>query len=340
MSSMNKEDTKEHNSTFTSDQSSTIEVNGLTKKYEPHVLALDGLTFSVQKGEIFGVLGPNGAGKSTAVKVMTTLSRPDRGEVRLSGMDVTRHPKEARKLFGCVSQRSGVDGGSTGRENLMLQGRLYGLRWPLLQERVAELLDRFDLTVVADRLSNTFSGGMQRKLDLAMGLIHGPHILFLDEPTTGLDPEARANLWEIINRLANEERLTVVLTTHYLEEADQLCDRLAIIDRGKVVVEGTAEGLKGELEGDMVYIEAAEFVSESQAREILQDIPNLHEIIAEDQSLYVRTNCGAETIPMLMSTLEAAGMKVQAAKISRPSLDDVYLRYTGRTFAEVEKEEG
>lgn len=338
MNSMtNRVDTKAYGPTF-ADRGSFIEVNALTKKYGQNVLALDGLTFSVQKGEIFGLLGPNGAGKSTAVKVITTLSRLDSGEVRLSGVDVTRYPKEARKLFGCVAQRSGVDGDSTGRENLMLQGRLYGLRGYSLQERVAQLLDRFDLTDVADRLSNTYSGGMQRKLDLAMGLIHFPHILFLDEPTTGLDPEARATLWEIIKRLANEEGLTVLLTTHYLEEADHLCDRLAIIDQGKVVVEGKPEALKGELQGDIVHIEAVESVSESQVREILQDIPNLHEIIVEDQSLYVRTNHGAEAMPVLMSTLEAAGMKVQAATITRPSLDDVYLRYAGHTFAEAGKE--
>lgn len=316
-----------------------IEVRALIKKYNQEVLALDGLTFSVQKGEVFGLLGPNGAGKSTAVKVLTTLSRPNQGEVRLLDVDIIHHPKKARKLFGYVAQHSGVDGDSTGRENLMLQGRLYGLRGLLLKERVTQLLEQFNLNDAADRLSKTYSGGMQRKLDLAMGLIHRPQILFLDEPTTGLDPEARTALWEIIRHLSREDGLTVLLTTHYLEEADQLCDRLAIIDQGKIVVKGTTEELKEELNGDMVQMELTETISESRAKEILQDIPALHEIIVNELLLYVHTNHGAEQLPVLIKTLESANVNVRTATISRPSLDDVYLRHTGRVFAEKEQKE-
>ncbi|MFD1413042.1 ATP-binding cassette domain-containing protein [Oceanobacillus jeddahense] len=325
--------------TCTTDEDLAIKVRALTKKYGKDVFALNGLNFSVQKGEIYGFLGPNGAGKSTAVKVMTTLSRPSQGEVQLYNVDAIHYPEEARKLFGYVAQQSAVDGESTGRENLMLQGRLYGLRGSILSERVVQLLERFDLMDAADRLSKTYSGGMQRKLDLAMGLIHHPKILFLDEPTTGLDPEARASLWDTIHHLSKEDGLTVLLTTHYLEEADQLCDRLAIIDKGKVIVQGTPEALKGEMHGDVVHIETMEAISEFQAKDMLQGISDLHEIIVDGLSVYVRTNQGAEQLPALMSILKAENIKVRAATISRPSLDDVYLRYTGHVFAETEERE-
>lgn len=330
---------KVQRSTMASDKTLSIEVHTLTKQFGQDVLALNDLTFSVQKGEVFGLLGPNGAGKSTALKVMTTLSRPNQGDVWLNDVDVIRNPKEARKHFGYVAQLSGEDAESTGRENLMLQGRLYGLRGSLLKERVAHLLKQFNLIDVADCLSRTYSGGMQRKLDLAMGLIHRPQILFLDEPTTGLDPEARTDLWEIIQYLSREERLTVLLTTHYLEEADQLCDRLAIIDQGEVVVQGTAEMLKEELHGDIVHMKLMEAVSELQVKTILQDIQGLHEVIVDDLSLYVRTNHGAEQVPILMSKLESDNIKIQAVTISRPSLDDVYLRHTGHIFDKEEKKE-
>ncbi len=320
-----------------SDKSLAIEVQALTKRYNPDVLALNGLTFSINRGEIFGLIGPNGAGKSTAVKIMTTLSRPSQGKIRLYNIDATQYPKKARHLFGYVAQQSGVDGESTGRENLMLQGRLYGLRGLRLRERVGQLLTQFNLIEAADRLTKTYSGGMQRKLDLAMGLIHRPQLLFLDEPTTGLDPEARTSLWKMIHHLAEEEGLTVLLTTHYLEEADQLCNRMAIIDQGKVVKQGTAGELKAELNGDVVHMEITETITESRATTILQDISGLDEIIVEASTLYVRTNRGAEQLPTLINAIKSANIEVQSATISRPSLDDVYLRHTGRIFAENEE---
>lgn len=232
-----------------------IEISQLTKTYGKNVKALDHLTFSVKSGSVFGLLGPNGAGKSTAVKVMTTLTQADEGTVKIAGTDVDLLPDEVRKSIGYVAQKSGVDPQCTGRENLMVQGQLYGLSKKTLQSRISKLLNRLGLLDASHRLCRTYSGGMQRKLDIAMGLIHEPSILFLDEPTTGLDPKARNALWETIHQLSKEEGLTVLLTTHYLEEADRLADQIAIINRGILVAEGSPEVLKAELNGDSLHIE-------------------------------------------------------------------------------------
>src|SRR5690606_15210517 len=199
-----------------------IVAHNLVKTYPGGVRALNGLSLAVETGTIFALLGPNGAGKSTTVKILTTLSRPDSGSARVAGFDVVARPSSVRRAIGYVSQKAAVDPEATGRENLMLQGRIYGLRGRELRQRVDELLERIGLAQAADRVAGTYSGGMQRKLDILMGLIHRPKVLFLDEPTTGLDPEARAELWAEIERLAREERLTILLTTHYLEEADRL----------------------------------------------------------------------------------------------------------------------
>ena len=231
-----------------------IEVQDLKKTYPNKVRALDGLSFSVVAGTVFALLGPNGAGKSTTVKILNTLCRPDSGSATVAGYDVENEPNRVRHVIGCVAQKSGVDADATGRENLVLQARLYGLRGRELDVRVDELLEIFSLAEAADRIARTFSGGMRRKLDLAMGLIHRPLVLFLDEPTTGLDPEARADLWDEITRLARDG-MTILLTTHYLEEADRLAARLAIVDRGRLIVEGTPQELKGEASLDEVYLQ-------------------------------------------------------------------------------------
>jgi len=249
-----------------------LHAHELVKTYPGGIRALDRLSITVAPGEVLGLLGPNGAGKSTTVKVLTTLAKPDSGEATIAGHDVLRHPDRVRRVIGAVAQRSGLDPMASGRDNLLLQGRLYGLRGAGLRRRVAELLERFDLADAAGRPARTYSGGMQRRLDVALGLVHRPLVLFLDEPTTGLDPEARAMLWQEIGRLAAEESIAVLLTTHYLDEADRLADRLAIVDGGRIVVEGTPDHLKDELRGDG----------------------------------------------------------------ERPSLDDVYLRYAGRRFADAD----
>ncbi|MFA1821029.1 ATP-binding cassette domain-containing protein [Virgibacillus oceani] len=320
-------------------QSIAIDIKNLTKSYAGKINALNGITFSVKQGAIFSLLGPNGAGKSTAVKMMTTLTKPDDGTIQIAGKDVVRHAEEVRLTIGSVAQKSGVDLLSTGRENLTLQGKLYGLRGQKLKQRVSELLERFGLADAANRVARTYSGGMQRKLDIAMGIIHHPQILFLDEPTTGLDPEARSALWHTIQQLTKDDDLTVLLTTHYLEEADFLADQLVIIDEGKVVVEGSPEELKGDLHGDVLQIELTETDSHVNMKQILHGIENIHEIIEEKKSLYLRVNDGTQLMPVILGVLEKSGINVNSTVISRPTLDDVYLHYTGKTLSDFKKEE-
>ena len=211
--------------------------------------ALDGVSLSVEAGTIFALLGPNGAGKSTTARVLTTLTRPDGGSARVVGIDALAEPARVRRAIGVVGQKHGADPEATGRENLVLQGEFCGITGRELRLQVGQSLERFALADPADRKAKTYSGGMQRRLDIAMGLLHRPRVLFLDEPTTGLDPEARAEMWSEIGRLAGEEKMTILLTTHYMEEADKLASRVAIIDRGRIVVEGTPEQLKGRARG-------------------------------------------------------------------------------------------
>jgi ABC-2 type transport system ATP-binding protein len=317
-----------------------IEARNLMKTYPGDVRALNGLGFAVEEGSIFGLLGPNGAGKSTTVKILTTLSRPDDGEARVAGKDVLRDPQGVRKLIGVVAQGSGVDGDATGRENLTLQGQLHGLGGRTLKARVRELLERFDLADAAGRLARTYSGGMQRRLEVAMGLAHRPQVLFLDEPTTGLDPEARAVMWEEIARLAGDDGLTILLTTHYLEEADRLARRLAIVDRGRVVVEGSPDQLKGELRGDAVHVELADPETNGRVHHALARVESVSEVALDGRLLRARVDHSATAVPAVLAALEGWGVPVSSVTIARPSLDDVYLRYAGRAFsvADTEKE--
>jgi ABC-2 type transport system ATP-binding protein len=316
-----------------------IEVEDLVKSYRGGVQAVRGVNFKVETGTIFALLGPNGAGKSTTVKILTTLSRPDSGKARVAGIDVLREPSKVRRIIGCVAQKSPTDLEATGRESLMLQGQLYGIRGETLERRVAELLRRFGLVEAANRQTRTYSGGMQRKLDAAMGLINKPKVLFLDEPTTGLDPETRADMWQEIRRLAREEGMTILLTTHYLEEADHLADCVAIVDQGRVVVQGTPEELKGELRGDAVHFELNEEPPAERLREALEDVDGyLREIVFEGHWLHARADSGAVAVPQVLVALENAGIGVASVTIGRPSLDDVYLRYTGRAFKDADQE--
>jgi ABC-2 type transport system ATP-binding protein len=313
-----------------------IEAEGLVKTYPGGVRALDGMGFEVLAGTIFGLVGPNGAGKSTSVKILTTLSRADSGEAAVAGIDVRLRPADVRREIGVVAQRSGVDREATGRENLELQGRIYGLGGLDLTSRANDLLERFGLIEAAGRIARTYSGGMQRRLDIAMGLIHRPQVLFLDEPTTGLDPEVRAGMWTEIGRLASDEGLTILLTTHYLEEADQLARRLAIVDRGRVVAEGTPEALKSQLRGDALALELTE-ANDEGVRAALSPLA-VRELTLQGRSLRARVDDGARAVPIVLQALDAHGVRVSAVTIARPSLDDVYLRTTGRTFDAAESE--
>jgi ABC-2 type transport system ATP-binding protein len=312
--------------------SADIEARGLAKTYKGPVRALDGLSISVEPGTIFGLLGPNGAGKSTTVKILTTLSRPDAGEARVVGVDALREPDRVRRSISVVAQRSGIDVEATGRENLDLQGRVYGMSGRSLRARVDELLERFGLADAADRVARTYSGGMQRRLDIALALVHRPRVLFLDEPTTGLDPEIRAGVWSEISRLPQEDGLTVLLTTHYLEEADRLARRLAIVDGGRIVVEGGPEELKAELRGDSVQVELGAPEANGRATGALARVAGVGEVSLDGRSLRARVRSGATAVPQVLSALEAQGVEVVSVTVARPTLDDVYLRYAGRAF--------
>jgi ABC-2 type transport system ATP-binding protein len=318
-----------------------IEARQLVKTYavrgEKHgIRALDGLDISVPRGMIYGLLGPNGAGKSTTVKILTSLARPDSGEARVEGVDVLARAGQVRHMIGVVAQRSGADPTATGRENLILQGRLYGLRGATVRTRADELLAHFGLTEAAGRLVRTYSGGMQRRLDVALGLIHRPAVLFLDEPTTGLDPESRTAMWQEIARLAGGEGMTVLLTTHYLEEADRLASRLAIVDRGRVVTSGTPDELKGELRGDAVQVELPADADAARVRRVLEALPAVRDVVIAGRDVSARSDDGAAAVPVVLANLQRAGVNAASVAVARPSLDDVYLRHTGRRYSESE----
>jgi ABC-2 type transport system ATP-binding protein len=313
-----------------------IEARDLVKTYPKGVRALDGLSFAVQEGTIFGLLGPNGAGKSTTVKVLTTLAQADSGSASVAGLDVRAQAAAVRRAIGVVAQRSGADPTATGRENLLLSGRIQGLRGRELGRRAGELLARFDLAEAAGRMVRTYSGGMQRRLDVAMGLIHRPEVLFLDEPTAGLDPESRSAMWEEIARLSAGEGLTILLTTHYLEEADRLASQLAIVEHGRVVASGSPDELKARLHGDTVHVELAVPADPAQLDAALDRVPEVREVSVTGTKLSARADDGATTVPALLIALERAGIGVRGITAARPTLDDVYLRYAGRRFAEAE----
>ncbi len=315
-----------------------IAAEALVKRYPRDVVALDGVSFEVEPGTVFGLLGPNGAGKSTTVRILTTLARADGGRATVAGIDVARDPVRVRRTIGAVGQRIAVDPEATGRENLILEARIYGMGGSVMRVRAGELLERFGLTEAADRLAKTYSGGMLRKLDVAMGLIHRPTVLFLDEPTTGLDPAARAELWAEIGRLTREDGLTILLTTHYLEEADRLAGRLAIVDRGRIVASGTPDELKAELHGDAILVELHEAAGSARAAASLTGIAGLHEPVVDGRSLRARATHGATLVPAVLSALDGAGIPVASITVARPSLDDVYLRHTGRAYRQQTEE--
>ena len=308
------------------------------QKHYGRVRALEGVTFAVRAGEVFGLLGPNGAGKSTTVKVLATLTQPNAGRAEVAGHDVVRDPNAVRRAIGYVPQSSGVDRDATGRENLMLQGRVQGMGGRVLEARVDELLELLGLADAADRVVRGYSGGMKRRLDVGLGLVHRPQVLFLDEPTTGLDPEARASMWGELERLAEGESLTILLTTHYMEEADELANRLAIVSRGRVVVEGTPEQLKQSLHGEAVEVELADGRA-AEAEAVVVALEGVLEASIDGRKLRSRVASGARAIPFILSALDAEGIGVESVTTHRPSLDDVYLHYTGREFA-AEDEQG
>jgi ABC-2 type transport system ATP-binding protein len=317
---------------------SVIETKSLTKIFPGDVRAVDGIDFEVNAGEIFAFLGPNGAGKTTTIKMLNTLILPTSGSATVASFDVVKNPVEVRKRIGYAAQDVGVDEHATGRENLELYGHFYRLDDKTIKRRVKEIFEIVGLTGYEKKMVSTYSGGMRKRLDLAMGLIHRPQILFLDEPTTGLDPQTRAHIWEYINRMVEKLGMTIFLTTHYMEEADRLANRIAIIDLGKIVTMGTAEELKRSIGGDVVTLSFPESGDEarkalvSRTEAVLAGKPFVTGTKPADNELAVYVKDGGSAAPSIMQLLDAQGITVKTLSISRPSLDDVFLKYTGRTI--------
>ena len=294
-------------------------------RYFGDVKAVDGIDITVKTGEIFGFLGPNGAGKSTAVRMLTTLLRPTSGTATVAGFDVAKHPDEVRRRIGVALQDAAIDPLMTGTELLRLQAVLYGIPQAQMKNRASELLERVGLTAAADRRVGTYSGGMRRRLDLALALIHQPTVLFLDEPTTGLDPMSRMSLWEEVRRL-NNEGTTVMLTTQYLEEADQLADRIAIIDAGKIVREGKPQDLKAGVGFPTLLITVPSDQTE-RAKAVLTTFGDIRP--TAEGSLGVGLRGGANVVTDVVRKLDEASVRVQHLEINEPSLDDVFAEATG-----------
>ena len=312
-----------------------IETRGLRRVFRSRrgdVEAVAGVDLRVAAGEIFGFLGPNGAGKTTTLRMLATLLPPTGGDATVAGCDLRADPAGVRERIGYVGQAGGTDRQVTGRRELILQGRLYGMSRGQAAARAAELLKDLELDAAADRITGTYSGGQRRRLDIGLGLMHRPGLLFLDEPTTGLDPQSRARLWEEVRGM-RERGTTVFLTTHYLDEADALCDRLAIIDHGRIVAEGTPQDLKREIAGDIVTVGVAD---QASALALLQPQPFVREAGIEQGLLRVYVERGESAMPQILRLIDGAGMQLETISLSRPSLDDVFLRKTGRSLRESE----
>lgn len=315
-----------------------IQVKELVKVYGgSRKRSVDHLSFDVAEGEVFAFLGPNGAGKSTTAKILTTLSKPTSGTATVAGHDVVREGHKVRERIGYVAQHTGVDFFMTGRENLTLIGQLYHLGRDEVTARVNQMLDFFGLTDVADDMVSSYSGGMQRKLDVATALLHRPGVLFLDEPTLGLDAHSRIDLWRYVRRLNTESGVTVFLTTHYLDEADKLAHRVGIIDEGVLQAVGTPSELKDMLKGDSITVAFDGDVPE-RARKVLEDAPFAKEVLDEgEEALRVYVDNGGERVADLIARLSGEGLTVKAVTLSRPTLDDVFVKFTGRSMEQVEE---
>ncbi|WP_432988981.1 ATP-binding cassette domain-containing protein [Dactylosporangium sp. CA-233914] len=314
-----------------------IKVKGLKKSYKTkhkrtttEVAAVKGVDLDVAEGEIFGFLGPNGAGKTTTLRMLATLIPPDDGEATIAGANLRTEQGAVRRAIGFVAQGGGTSDDVTAREELILQARMYGMSRTDAAQRAEEVIAGFDLGDFADRKCKTYSGGQRRRVDIALGVIHRPQVLFLDEPTTGLDPQSRAHMWDEVRRLRSEG-MTVFITTHYLDEADALCDRICIIDHGEIVAEGTPEALKREISGDVVTIGVGEL--SEKAAEVLKDQPFAKGVEARDDGeLRLNVEAGDTAIPQIMRALEGAGVPLSTIELHRPTLDDVFLTKTGRSL--------
>ncbi|HEY7222155.1 MAG TPA: ATP-binding cassette domain-containing protein [Micromonosporaceae bacterium] len=317
-----------------------IQTRGLSKSFRSRdkkakkiIEAVSGVDLEVGEGEIFGFLGPNGAGKTTTLRMLATLLAPDGGDATVAGADLRAQPGEVRRRIGYVAQGGSTWDESTAREELVLQARFYGVSKAEAQRRADRALDAFQLAEYADRKCRTHSGGQRRRVDIALGIIHEPRVVFLDEPTTGLDPQSRAHTWDEIRRLRSDG-MTIFLTTHYLDEADALCDRVAIIDHGQIVAEGTPAELKRDISGDVLVLGLPAGQAE-RAMALLRGEPSVNRLEpTDDGSLRLFVDDGASAIPNVMRTLDAASVALHTVELHRPSLDDVFLTKTGRSLRE------
>jgi ABC-2 type transport system ATP-binding protein len=309
----------------------TFITKGKGRKKE--VEAVKGIDLTVRKGEIYGFLGPNGAGKSTTQKMLSTLLCPTGGEAKVLGYDLATQQEQIRQNVGCVSQAGGADMSSTGVENLVLQAQLYGLNALMAKKYAAEFVERFQMSTFIERPAQSYSGGQKRRLDIALGMIHHPQLLLLDEPTTGLDPQSRAYLWGEIKKL-KDVGVTVFLTTQYMDEADKLCDIIAIIDNGKIIVTGTPSELKSSVGGDTIVFSFLSVETASKAQTLLAEKIPAAKIQIKNNAVHLTVKDGDSMMPDLLRSLDAKNLEAQGVTLSRPSLDDVFLKYTGRSLRE------
>ena len=314
-----------------------IETQGLRKSFvsrqgreKKTVDAVRGVDLEVAEGEIFGFLGPNGAGKTTTLRMLATLIEPDGGRATIAGTDLLRNPGEVRRRIGYVAQGGSTWDESTAREELVLQARLYGVPKSTAQARAQQVLASFQLSEYADRRCKTYSGGQRRRVDIALGIIHEPKVVFLDEPTTGLDPQSRAHMWDEVRRL-RAEGMTVFITTHYLDEADALCDRISIMDHGEIVASGSPVSLKRSVSGDVVLVAVR---SVPAAAEALDGAEFVKKLETHEDSVRLYVDDGATAIPLILRTLDASSVEIGSVELHRPSLDDVFLTKTGRSLRE------
>ncbi|MDY6964474.1 MAG: ATP-binding cassette domain-containing protein [Halobacteriota archaeon] len=312
-----------------------IESEGLIKVYDG-IVAVDRVSINVSEGELFGLLGPNGAGKTTLINLLSTMIPPTGGSGRVWGHNIIHGSSRVRSSIGVVFQDTSLDDQLTGRENLDLHGRLYGMSRSLRREKVEEVLKLVELSDRAKDLVKTYSGGMMRRLEIARGLMHHPKVLFLDEPTLGLDPQTRAHIWEYIKKLNEEEGITMILTTHYMDEADKLCDRIAIMDGGKIIITGTPESLKSGLGGDMISLEGDEKSKDGmeKLKTALIDMDFVKEIVISEDGLHLTVKDGKRSILTILEVASRLNVQIEAVELRRPTLEDVFLHHTGKAITE------
>jgi ABC-2 type transport system ATP-binding protein len=311
-----------------------IKAEGLTKVFNHHLVAVDHVNFEINRGEIYGFLGPNGAGKTTTINMLITILKPTEGKATVLGYDILKQNNDVRNVIGVVPQEYTADEDLTGLENILLCADMYGIPRKIAKERAVDLLKLVELSDFKDKQVSTFSGGMRRRLELACGLVNRPKVLFLDEPTLGLDVQTRTATWNYIRRLKKEYGMTLFMTTHYLEEADSLCDRVAIIDHGKIVVVGTPEDLKHSLGGDIITIGIKE---DADVADLISKVQNVKEVKKENGTYRIKAEYGEVTAPFIIEALRKKGYTVAKLSLTEPTLNEVYLEYTGKSLRDAEE---